>query len=137
MTFVGLENFARLLTSRDYHRSIVNSFIFGWNQYLWPLSLWCGRELRWENTMRLRQLHSTVKLGGLLSARQVSAGRLISALLDALETLPGQLIGVQHTLLTAPVVASVRQRGLTLAAPTVNDAATMQRVVNLGIEISS
>jgi sn-glycerol 3-phosphate transport system permease protein len=39
LIFIGLQNFERLLTSPDYHRSIVNSFIFAFGVTLGSLTL--------------------------------------------------------------------------------------------------
>jgi len=46
-----------------------------------------------------------------------------------------QLAGLQHTLLTADVIAVARRRGLMLAAWTVNDGTVMQRMLERGIDI--
>ena len=88
-----------------------------------------------DELMRLRQLHPTVRLGGLLSARQVSEGRSIATLLEEVVAAKAQLAGFQHTLLTVDVIAAARQRGLMVAAWTVDDETIMQRMLELGIDI--
>jgi glycerophosphoryl diester phosphodiesterase len=83
----------------------------------------------------LKQSHPTVRLGGLLSARQVSEGRSIATLLDEVLAAKVQLAGLQPTLLTTDVVAAARQRALMVAAWTVNDETVLQRMLELGIDI--
>ncbi|HYY15539.1 MAG TPA: glycerophosphodiester phosphodiesterase family protein [Gammaproteobacteria bacterium] len=46
-----------------------------------------------------------------------------------------QLASLQHTLLSADVIAAARRRGLMLAAWTVNDGTVMQRMLERGIDI--
>src|SRR5262249_16422026 len=83
----------------------------------------------------LKQSYPIVHLGGLLSAGQVSEGRSIATLLDEVLATKVQLAGPQHTLLTTDVVAAAHQRGLMVAAWTVNDETAMQRMLGLGIDI--
>jgi glycerophosphoryl diester phosphodiesterase len=45
-----------------------------------------------------------------------------------------QLASLQHTLLSADVIAAARRRGLILSPWTVNDGTVMQRMLELGID---
>lgn len=44
-------------------------------------------------------------------------------------------LGVQHTLVSETLVAAARAAGLTIGAWTVNDEATMRRMVDLGVDV--
>jgi glycerophosphoryl diester phosphodiesterase len=84
---------------------------------------------------RLRALHPTARLGGLLSARQVSEGRSVAGLFDHVAAVKGAFVGLQHTLVDAQVMEMARQRGLMVAVWTVNDEGTMRRALELGVDI--
>jgi glycerophosphoryl diester phosphodiesterase len=84
---------------------------------------------------RLRALHPTVRLGGLLSARQVSEGRSVAELFDNVAAVKGVFVGLQHTLVDAQVMERARQRGLMVGVWTVNDEGAMRRALGLGVDI--
>lgn len=84
---------------------------------------------------RLRALHPTVRLGGLLSARRVSEGRSVAELFDHVATVKGAFVGLQYTLVDAQVMEMARQRGLMVGVWTVNDEGAMRRALALGVDI--
>jgi glycerophosphoryl diester phosphodiesterase len=84
---------------------------------------------------RLRALHPTVRVGGLLSARQVSEGRSLEALFDIMSAVKGTFVGLQYTLVDTQVVERARQRGLMVGVWTVNDEGAMRRALELGVDI--
>jgi glycerophosphoryl diester phosphodiesterase len=84
---------------------------------------------------RLHVLHSTVRLGGLLSARQVSEGRSVAELFDHVAAVKGAFVGLQHTLVDAQVMEMARQRGMMVGVWTVNDEGAMRRALELGVDI--
>jgi glycerophosphoryl diester phosphodiesterase len=88
-----------------------------------------------SHLMRLRALHPTVRLGGLLSARQVSEGQSLVALFDAVAAIKGEFVGLQYTLVDTQVMEMARQRGLMLGVWTVNDEGAMRRALELGVDI--
>jgi glycerophosphoryl diester phosphodiesterase len=108
--YVGLEE--KILALLEAHRMVEKTLVISFDI---------------DDLTRLRQLHPTVRLGGLLSARQVSEGRSIATLLEEVVAARAQLAGLQHTLLTADVIAAARRRGL--------DETVMQRMLELGIDI--
>lgn len=84
---------------------------------------------------RARHLNPAIRLGGLLSERQAGSGRSVSALMDEVEGVKGQFVGLQHTLLDASVVAAAHRRGFFVGAWTVNDEPSMRRALEIGVDV--
>lgn len=85
---------------------------------------------------RVRELDPAIRAGLLVSRRALRHGGVSAEVAVGWAVAAGAAdLGLEHTLVTGPVLEAARARGLRVAAWTVNDDADMRRLIGLGVDI--
>jgi glycerophosphoryl diester phosphodiesterase len=88
----------------------------------------------WTILARLRAQSARVRLTGLLSERGAALRGSARAAVAQLHALGASDLGIEHTLLTADLVAAARAAGLTIGVWTVNEPADLSRALAAGVD---